>query len=120
MGRNRRDSGYFTENILHNALEIRHATRLMGSLCSMIREGSLQAGDRIPTERELTRRLRIPQSSVQTGIGYLVTLGILKVRQGTGVFVAVEAHELISNEPDPDANSRDWDMDCVYEAHAIF
>lgn len=119
MSRDRRNSDRFTQDAVQNSLQIRHATKLMTNVCTMIREGSLQAGDRIPSEQELARRLRIQRSSVHIGIGYLVVLGLLKVRQGIGTFVAIEAKDLVSNELNQDGNLLDCDLDCIYEARAV-
>jgi GntR family transcriptional repressor for pyruvate dehydrogenase complex len=55
---------------------------------SLIENGSLQPGDKIPPEREFARSLNISRASVRTGIGYLAAMGVMKVRHGVGTFVA--------------------------------
>lgn len=55
---------------------------------SLIENGTLQPGDKIPPEREFARSLKISRASLRTGIGYLATMGIIKVRHGAGTFVA--------------------------------
>jgi GntR family transcriptional repressor for pyruvate dehydrogenase complex len=55
---------------------------------SLIENGTLQPGDKIPPERELARDLKISRASLRTGIGYLAAMGVMKIRHGVGTFVA--------------------------------
>jgi GntR family transcriptional repressor for pyruvate dehydrogenase complex len=55
---------------------------------ALIENGTLQAGDKIPPEREFARSLNISRASLRTGIGYLAAMGVMKVRHGVGTFVA--------------------------------
>jgi GntR family transcriptional repressor for pyruvate dehydrogenase complex len=55
---------------------------------SLIENGTLQPGDKIPPEREFARTLNISRASLRTGIGYLAAMGVMKVRHGVGTFVA--------------------------------
>ena len=55
---------------------------------SLIENGTLQAGDKIPPEREFARSLKISRASLRTGIGYLAAMGVMKIRHGVGTFVA--------------------------------
>jgi len=38
-------------------------------------------------ERVLARTLKISRASLRTGIGYLVAMGVMKVRHGVGTFI---------------------------------
>jgi GntR family transcriptional repressor for pyruvate dehydrogenase complex len=55
---------------------------------SLIENGTLQPGDKIPPEREFAAALKISRASLRTGIGYLAAMGVMKVRHGVGTFVA--------------------------------
>ena len=55
---------------------------------SLIENGTLQPGDKIPPEREFARQLKISRASLRTGIGYLAAMGVMKIRHGVGTFVA--------------------------------
>ncbi|MGA3161587.1 MAG: FadR/GntR family transcriptional regulator [Terracidiphilus sp.] len=55
---------------------------------SLIENGTLQLGDKLPPEREFARALKISRASLRTGIGYLAAMGVMKVRHGVGTFVA--------------------------------
>lgn len=57
-------------------------------IVAAIRQGALKAGDRLPTEAELARRLGVGRTSVREGLQKLQTLGIVEVRKGRGAFVA--------------------------------
>jgi GntR family transcriptional repressor for pyruvate dehydrogenase complex len=61
---------------------------VVNHLRSLIENGTLKSGDRIPPEREFARSLKISRASLRTGIGYLAAMGIMKVRHGVGTFVA--------------------------------
>jgi len=54
----------------------------------LIGGGHLRAGDRLPPERELARKLKISRSSLRAGIGFLSAMGVLKSRHGAGTFVS--------------------------------
>jgi GntR family transcriptional regulator, transcriptional repressor for pyruvate dehydrogenase complex len=55
---------------------------------SLIENGTLKPGDKIPPEREFARSLKISRASLRTGIGYMAAMGVMKVRHGVGTFVA--------------------------------
>lgn len=64
------------------------AMQVVNHIRSLIENGTLQPGDKIPPEREFARTLKISRASLRTGIGYLAAMGIMKVRHGVGTFVA--------------------------------
>nr|WP_246062373.1 FadR/GntR family transcriptional regulator [Haloactinospora alba] len=55
---------------------------------TMIADGTLSPGDRLPTERELAGELGVSRSSMREAIRALTTLGVLEVRHGSGVYVS--------------------------------
>lgn len=54
---------------------------------NMIRNHSLNAGDRLPTERELAEALGLSRPTVREAVQALAAMNILDVRHGTGIFV---------------------------------
>ena len=62
--------------------------QVVNHIRSLIENGDLQPGDKIPPEREFARSLRISRASLRTGIGYLAAMGVMKIRHGVGTFVA--------------------------------
>ena len=63
------------------------AKQVVNHIRALLEKGALHPGDRIPPERELSRALGISRASLRTGIGYLVAMGVMKVRHGVGTFV---------------------------------
>jgi GntR family transcriptional repressor for pyruvate dehydrogenase complex len=62
--------------------------QVVNHIRSLIENGTLQPGDKIPPEREFARTLKISRASLRTGIGYLAAMGVMKIRHGVGSFVA--------------------------------
>jgi GntR family transcriptional repressor for pyruvate dehydrogenase complex len=63
---------------------------VMNQVKSLIDDGSLNPGDRLPPERELAAMLAVSRTSVRQAIAALEAQGILEMRQGDGTYV-VEA-----------------------------
>ncbi|MGW7609533.1 FadR/GntR family transcriptional regulator [Streptomyces sp. NPDC054766] len=68
----------------------------MERIKTMIREGSLEPGQRLPAERDLAARLGISRSSMREAIRALTILGVLEARHGSGIYVTrLEAGDLL-------------------------
>jgi len=52
-----------------------------------IEKGSLPAGERLPSEKELVEQLQISRNVLREAIGRLETMGLVVVRRGLGTFV---------------------------------
>ncbi len=57
-------------------------------LREQIMTGAYQAGDRLPSIRELSEQFGVGQSTVREAIGSLKTIGLVNIRHGEGTFVA--------------------------------
>jgi GntR family transcriptional repressor for pyruvate dehydrogenase complex len=67
----------------------RHRTmQVVNHVRSLLENGTLQPGDKIPPERELARTLKISRASLRAGIGYLAAMGVMKIKHGVGTFVS--------------------------------
>lgn len=53
----------------------------------MIQKDRLKPGDKIPSERELSERLRVGRSSVREALRSLELLGLIETRRGEGTFI---------------------------------
>jgi GntR family transcriptional repressor for pyruvate dehydrogenase complex len=62
--------------------------QVVNHIRTLIEDGSLQPGDKIPPEREFARSLKVSRASLRSGIGQLVAMGVMKVRHGVGTFIA--------------------------------
>lgn len=59
----------------------------MKKLQHIIEEDGLVAGDKIPSERELSDRLSVGRSSVREALRALELLGLIETRRGEGTFI---------------------------------
>ena len=62
-------------------------------LAAEIRTGAFASGERLPSERELARRLGVGRASVREAIAALQVQGVIETRPGSGSFVAADAPE---------------------------
>ncbi|MFJ8330078.1 FadR/GntR family transcriptional regulator [Streptomyces sp. NPDC094437] len=70
--------------------------RAIERIKAMIGDGSLEPGQRLPTERELAVQLGISRSSMREAIRALTVLGVLEARHGSGIYVTrLEAGDLL-------------------------
>src|SRR5919107_1986527 len=70
--------------------------RIAERLAADIRAGRLAPGERLPSERELARRLEVGRASVREAIGALAVRGVVETRAGSGSFVAADAMERLA------------------------
>jgi GntR family transcriptional repressor for pyruvate dehydrogenase complex len=73
---------------------------VVGQLRRLIDDGVLRAGDQLPSERELSDRLRVSRSTVREAVQFLHALGIVEIRHGAGTFVR--------SAPDPQTLRSEW------------
>ena len=72
-------------------------------LAADVRAGRLAPGERLPSERELARRLAVGRASVREAIAALALRGVLETRPGSGSFVAADALDRLAGT-DPTAH----------------
>ncbi|MBC2579619.1 GntR family transcriptional regulator [Clostridium sp. DJ247] len=61
-------------------------------IMDFIKGGTLKVGNKMPTERELSEKLKVSRNTVSTAYNELEQEGVLKSYQGRGTFVAEEAN----------------------------
>jgi len=66
----------------------RLSDRLAARLALQVESGALKPGDRLPTERELTLAHGVSRTVVREAVHQLKSRGLLRSRQGSGVFVS--------------------------------
>ncbi len=62
--------------------------RVVNQVRAMIREGRLRPGDRLPSERDLAKRLGISRASLRPGLRTLAAIGVLTSKHGSGTYIA--------------------------------
>jgi DNA-binding FadR family transcriptional regulator len=70
--------------------------RIAERLAADVRAGRLAPGERLPSERELARRLEVGRASVREAIAALALRGIVETRPGSGSFVAADAADRLA------------------------
>jgi GntR family transcriptional repressor for pyruvate dehydrogenase complex len=75
-------------------------------LQELIAEKKLLAGDRLPSERELSTALEIGRPAVREGIRILEGLGIVEVRHGKGVFILERQSQPLTDLSQLDSTQR--------------
>jgi len=88
------------------------AERLAGE----IRSGAFAPGERLPSERDLARRLEVGRASVREAIAALGVQGVIETRPGSGSFVAADARERL---PAPSGLPHDASPSDLLEARAL-
>jgi GntR family transcriptional repressor for pyruvate dehydrogenase complex len=67
-------------------------TRIYEEICAriiaMVEKGDLNAGDRLPSERELSAALRVSRPSVREALKTLESHGCLETRHGDGTYIS--------------------------------
>ncbi|MFD8329976.1 FadR/GntR family transcriptional regulator [Streptomyces lydicus] len=70
--------------------------RAIDQIKSMIGEGLLEPGQRLPTERDFAARLGISRNSMREAVRALTAMGVLEARHGSGIYVTqLEAGNLL-------------------------
>jgi GntR family transcriptional repressor for pyruvate dehydrogenase complex len=72
------------------------AEKVAKKLLDLVRSKNLKPGSQLPPERELALSMEVSRPSVREAVRGLQILGVLKVRQGGGIFVSsLEAADLL-------------------------
>ncbi len=61
--------------------------RIVQDILSKIESGELVAGDKLPTERELSMQLNVSRTTVRDALRTLAGLGVISIQHGRGIFV---------------------------------
>src|SRR5215210_6652454 len=76
------------------------AEEVVSQLRDMIHRGELNAGDRLPPERDLAKLLGVSRPTLRAGIRSLSAVGVLQSKQGAGTFVVeADASPMLDTNP---------------------
>lgn len=76
-----------TKAMLTPLPSIDRTQQVIDALSSFIESSKLQAGDRLPTERELMAALSVGRSTIREVLTYFQALGVMETRKGSGTFL---------------------------------
>ncbi|TLS39133.1 FadR/GntR family transcriptional regulator [Pseudalkalibacillus caeni] len=69
---------------------------ILHQIKAIIYNDGLQTGDKLPSERELSERLKVGRSSVREALRSLELLGLIETRRGEGTFISeAKDHRLV-------------------------
>lgn len=71
--------------------------RIVSQIKSLMLEGKLKPGDKLPPERELAEVMNVSRTSVREAIKTLSAMGLVVIRKGHGVFVSEANLESVIN-----------------------
>jgi GntR family transcriptional repressor for pyruvate dehydrogenase complex len=66
---------------------VRVSDEIVNQIKSLISQGILKPGDRLPPERELIKQFDVSRPSLREALKSLVTMGFLEVKQAKGTFI---------------------------------
>jgi len=72
--------------------------QVVARVYELIKREELKPGDRLPPERELAKDLGISRLSLRSGLSSLISMGVLRSRQGAGTFIA-DGPPVLDSEP---------------------
>ncbi len=62
---------------------------------ALIVDGTLKAGDRLPSERDLTEQLKVSKTVIREAVRSLVAKGLIDVRVGSGMYVRAVGSDMM-------------------------
>lgn len=69
-------------------MEDREYTKVIGYVKTMILDGQLCLGDKLPTEREMAETLRLGRYSIREALRIMENMGLIESRQGSGNYLS--------------------------------
>jgi len=78
---------------------------IVEQLVENIQSGSLNPGDKLPSERQLIEMLGVGRSSVREALQGLVMMGLVEIRPGQGTFVKDNLYTYIPDLSKPDLST---------------
>jgi GntR family transcriptional repressor for pyruvate dehydrogenase complex len=99
--------------------DLHAAERVRRHLESLIENGGLRPGDRLPAERELAQQVGVSRPTVRAGLRSLVALGVIESRHGAGNFVTAGPPRLSAGPLSLLAALHGFTGDDVFEARLV-
>jgi GntR family transcriptional repressor for pyruvate dehydrogenase complex len=89
------------------------------SILSLIRDGQLRPGDKLPSQKDLVQMLKVSQPTLREALTGLTMLGYIESRAGQGYFVREMGSEEILDFSVVSALVSDETISQLYEARAL-
>lgn len=75
------------------------ADKVAKRVAQMIREGEYESGDRLPTINEMAGNFGVGHPTLREALKKLETLGLVKIKHGSGVYVQDDQDRLLMSNP---------------------
>lgn len=66
-------------------------SEIVDRVLSLVKEGRIGVGDRLPSERQLAQQLNVSRSALREAMTALEVLGVVEIRPGVGIFIGSNA-----------------------------
>lgn len=73
--------------VLHTPQKVTIVDSIIEQVITQIKDGTLKAGDKLPSERQLINMLSVSRSSVREALQALAAMNLVVVRPGEGTFI---------------------------------
>jgi GntR family transcriptional repressor for pyruvate dehydrogenase complex len=93
--------------------------RIVEHVRRLVSLGELKPGDRLPPERELAESVGVSRASLRSGLKKLMTMGLLRSRQGSGTWVTGGPPSLMSEPLELMAELHGLTQDHLFEARDL-
>jgi DNA-binding FadR family transcriptional regulator len=71
---------------------------VVSQILTMVADGDLVVGDKLPPERDLAVRLEVSRASIRQALSALEVFGTIQVRPGSGIYIANTSRHSIGGE----------------------
>ena len=103
-----------------NSVERKPITEVVAeSILSLIRDGHLKPGDKLPSQKDLVQMLKVSQPTLREALSGLTMLGYIESRAGQGYFVREMGSEEILDFSVVSALVSDETISQLYEARIV-
>lgn len=86
-----------SKNVFTPILKKKIFDEVYDQLISLISNGKLKPGEKLPPERDLARDLKVSRQSIREALKKAESKGLIKVRQGEGAFILSAASDLMES-----------------------
>jgi len=86
-----------SKNVFSPILKRKIFDEVYDQLISLISNGKLKPGEKLPPERDLARDLKVSRQSIREALKKAESKGLIKVRQGEGTFILSAASDLMES-----------------------
>jgi GntR family transcriptional repressor for pyruvate dehydrogenase complex len=95
------------------------AEQVVAHVRSLIEQGALRPGDRLPAERDLAAQIGVSRPTIRAGLHALAAMGVVRSRHGSGTFIPNGPPALASESLSFLAALHGFSRDEMYETRRI-